>query len=102
MRLEFMNHFIFTDYLNDVNEVYVDFIKLDTTPNGAIALEFTRNRSNRYPLEGKCRGNPDNNDSYALFGVTLPYMLVNNNARSNHGVIGEKRSNKKHKCPAYN
>ena len=102
MRLEFMNHFTFTDYLDDVSGAYADSTKLGATPNGALAVELASNKSNGYPAEGKGRGNPNNNDNFATFGVTVVYRMVNNNTRSNHGVIGKKRSNKKHKCPAYN
>ena len=70
---------MFTDYLDDVSTVFPDMDDLEALRgNEAVLLS---DRSWQVPdvepigEQGRQRGNSDNNDSYALFGISLVYYF---------------------------
>ena len=107
LRLEYANHFTFTDYIDDISTKYTDSTALANTPNGALAVEMSNNIAKGYPKEGYGRGNPKQRDSFSTFGISILYtpILTHGNGNSggskNRGVIGKKKKHKKG-CPAYN
>jgi opacity protein-like surface antigen len=105
LRLEIQNHYIFTDYLDDLSTKYADSTKLANTPNGALAVQLASNLSTGYPRGGASRGSSTNKDSYSTFGASVVYFFARHHATSsvprNQGV-GMKKKKKKNHCPAYN
>jgi hypothetical protein len=63
----------FTDYLDDVSTDYLDYNSLSGTRQ-LLADRGPELGYNPRP-EGAVRGNPDKNDSYALYSVRIEYYL---------------------------
>lgn len=106
LRVEVINHYTFTDYLDDVSGVYADSTKLAATKNGALATTMASNIKTGYPVEGHGRGNPHKKDSFAQFGVSILWTPVLD--KSSDGGKGNTKQNhrggrrkKKATCPAY-
>lgn len=66
---------LFTDYLDDVSTIYPDKGDLEEIrePLSILFSDRTLNNSGEY---GRQRGNSQNNDSYAFFGVGLVYNFA--------------------------
>lgn len=104
LRVEYSNHFTFTDYLDDLSANYADSTALAATPNGIIAVQMASNLETGYPAEGYGRGNSNRNDSFSTLGVTLLIMPGakgdgNSGGGRGKGVFGKKK--KKAACPAF-
>lgn len=69
----------FTDYLDDVSDLYVD-PELLRTENGSLSASLadrsTANYSNQSFPGGQQRGNPNNKDWYSFSGITLMFNLI--------------------------
>jgi hypothetical protein len=63
----------FTDYLDDVSGTYVNLTQLESE-NGEISSELSKG----YGINGLQRGNAQNKDWYAIYGVTLSYRITTN------------------------
>jgi hypothetical protein len=107
LKIHFANHFIFTDYLDDVSTVYPDSSLLAATPNGPTAVAFSNRRiKGGFPPAKIERGNPSLNDNYSDIGITIIYnpgVLSGTNTYGS-GKFKHKsgnRFNKKNTCPAY-
>lgn len=104
-RLELMNHFTFTDYLDDVSGTYADSIQLAGTTNGSLAVALASNLVTGYPRRGAGRGDPKDNDSFFTLGISLLYT-PNFGGNGNYGPgkaanSGSKKKKKKAACPTY-
>jgi hypothetical protein len=75
---------VFTDYLDDVSGVYVDWRDIRAIRGEVAAALADRSVEPQIGEPGRQRGNGKNNDVYAFLGVTLHYYF------------GEIR------CPSYN
>ena len=75
--------YCFTDYLDDVSGSYFDNDLLIQS-KGEIAGRLA-DRGNTPSPAGKQRGNPDNNDWYAFFGISITYILDDPNCPSPAG-----------------
>lgn len=79
--MEYGPRITFTDYLDDVSGNYVDpAARLQSEFGTMSAAMSLRSPEVSEPslLEGTPRGNPDNNDLYGIFGVTLTYRIYGN------------------------
>jgi hypothetical protein len=67
---------LFTDYLDDVSTVYPDLDDLDAL-RGPIAVALSDRTLDELPdgVEGRQRGDSNNNDSFAFFGISLMYYF---------------------------
>ena len=103
VRLEIINHYTFTDYLDDVSGKYADSTKLAATPNGALATTMASNIQLGYPVEGRGRGNPKRKDSFAQFGISILWTPVSHSSSEgkNSPHHRGRKSKKKATCPAY-
>ncbi len=73
LKVEFAEHFTFTDYLDDVSGKYPDSLSLSYAPNGALAVALSNRRDGyKYP-SGNNRGNTNKKDNYCHFGVGIIY-----------------------------
>jgi hypothetical protein len=77
IKAEFVQHFTFTDYLDDTSTKYPDSLELSATPNGQLAAIFSSRRLNGFPEYRRNRGNPGANDNY----VSISAGIVFNPAR---------------------
>jgi hypothetical protein len=107
LKLQYANHFTFTDYLDDVSTTYPDYALLANTPNGPVAVLLSNRRLNGvYPKTKIERGNSALNDSFSEIGVAIIYNpagLTNGKSLSS-GHFKRKSKNKFDKntlCPAY-
>ena len=72
----------FTDYLDDVSSYYVDPSIL-LQERGLVAAQLSNrtweliNNDNSVAIEGRQRGNPDNNDWYLYTGIHFGYVISN-------------------------
>ncbi|MBS1764464.1 MAG: hypothetical protein JSS90_05815 [Bacteroidetes bacterium] len=75
LKVEFAEHFTFTDYLDDASGKYPDMNALAQTPNGDLAVYFSDRRKTKSPLnpKGGNRSNATRNDNYIHFGVGIVY-----------------------------
>lgn len=83
--VEYGPRITFTDYLDDVSGAYVEPTQLQAqygTMSAAMAYKTPTVDANEIldVDNPKLRGNPDNNDLYGIFGVTLTYRLYGNRA----------------------
>lgn len=86
LKLELVEHFTFTDYLDDVSNAYPDSTALSHTPNGPLAVLLSSKRpDNIFPYYGKSRGNTSRNDNY----VSVTFGIVFNPARSKQNEFGK-------------
>lgn len=96
---------LFTDYLDDVSQTYVDPNAI-LTNRGAKALELAyrgdevKNGSQVYPT-GRIRGNPNYKDWYYFSGITLSFKLGDNmfNKIGNGENKSRKARGKQWDCP---
>jgi hypothetical protein len=113
LRIEYINRILFTDYLDDVHNVYIDpaiFQKYLSGQNLTNALLLNnRGRTDVLPQQttahpGGRRGNPLNNDSYFTINFKLGYAFGRNGGGGFGGSGGsEKNLRKLHRqqrqCP---
>ena len=77
--MEYGARFTFTDYLDDVSGTYVDPVRVNSQYGPmSSALSVRSPQFDASTLEGTPRGNPDKNDVYGLFGISLTYRLYGN------------------------
>lgn len=73
--IEVTNHRTFTDYLDDLSNLYPDKNQLSSN-NGVIAPLFSdKSDPSQIGITGKQRGNSQNNDSYLFVGISLTYTF---------------------------
>ncbi len=78
MKLEFAQHFTFTDYLDDASGKYAARSDLSATPNGELATYFYDRRKTvgtpdyKDPV-GRNRSNAQRNDNYNHWGIGIIY-----------------------------
>lgn len=70
MAVELGYRLLFTDYLDDVSDAYINSETL-LIEKGPKAVELAYRGPGTYPTEGYQRGNPQKNDYYFSFGVKL-------------------------------
>ena len=114
LRVEYINRILFTDYLDDVHNKYIDpalFQKYLSGTNLTNALLLNnRGRTDVLPAQttahpGGRRGNPLNNDSYFTLNFKIGYAFGRNGGGGGSGGLGgsEKSLRKLHKqqrlCP---
>jgi len=112
LRIEYINRILFTDYLDDVHNKYIDpslFQKYLSGQNLTNALLLNnRGRTDVLPAQttahpGGRRGNPLNNDSYFTINFKVGYAFGRNGGGSFGGGGSEKSLRKLHKqqrqCP---
>ncbi|MBL7922653.1 MAG: hypothetical protein JNL88_00500 [Bacteroidia bacterium] len=107
-RLELVNHFLLTDYFDDLSSDYADSLKLSATPNGALAVAMASNLATGYPREGFGRGDPNDKDTYVFLGLSLLYTPVfgdndgkGGGGNKSSGYKGGRKKKKKANCPAF-
>jgi hypothetical protein len=97
IRLEYISRMIFTDYLDDVHDTYIDpalFQKYLTGSDLNNALILNNRRRPNVPESettarpGGRRGNPLNNDSYFTINLKIGYAFGRNKASSGFGNGG--------------
>jgi len=76
--LEYGLRITFTDYMDDVSSTYVDPVRLSSQYGPMSAAMADRGPGPELKVEDAIRGNPDKNDAYGIFGVTLTYRLYGN------------------------
>ena len=101
--IEFGYHIIFTDYLDDVSNVYVDESSL-LSARGAKAVELAY-RGNEvhtgpYPAAGINRGNPNNKDGYYYIAVTYTVRYFFDKYKKIAGILPGGKKDKRVGCPA--
>jgi hypothetical protein len=100
--LEFGYRKTFTDYLDDVSNVYVDETALFNA-RGQTAVDFAwrgdEKTGNPYPAAGTSRGNPKNKDGYYYVAITYSLRFWFNKYKQIAG-IPEGRKEKRVGCPA--
>jgi hypothetical protein len=76
LNIEISARRLFTDYLDDVSTVYPDLDDLDSL-RGQIAVALADRTIDDITggQEGRQRGDSNNNDNYAFFGVSLMYYF---------------------------
>jgi outer membrane protein with beta-barrel domain len=73
IKAEFIQHFLFTDYLDDTSTKYPDSSELSATPNGYYATIFSSRRLDGFPYYRRSRGNSGANDNYVNISVGIVY-----------------------------
>lgn len=68
----------FTDYLDDVSQSYVDPGRLQSANGPMSAAMADRSLILHDELDNIPRGNPDDNDKYGIFNVSLTYRIWGN------------------------
>jgi hypothetical protein len=76
--LEYGVRITFTDYLDDVSSTYVDPTRLQSAYGSMSAAMADRSTVLHDELINNQRGNPEKDDSYGIFGVTLTYRIWGN------------------------
>lgn len=112
LRIEYINRILFTDYLDDVHNKYIDpslFKKYLSGQNLTNALLLNnRGRTDVLPAQttarpGGRRGNPLNNDSYFTINFKVGYAFGRNGGGFSGGGGSEKSLRQLHKhqrqCP---
>lgn len=100
--IEFGYRKIFTDYLDDVSDVYVDQASLFNARGAkAVELAYRGNEvhSGAYPSAGDARGNPDLKDGYYFMTLTYTVRIVFDKYKQIAGISAGSRQ-KKVGCPA--
>jgi len=106
IKIHYANHFTFTDYLDDVSNIYPDSTLLANSPAGQIAVSLSNRRlTGNYPVTHVERGNPSLNDSFSDIGISIIYNPGASGNGKGYGSGYKKTSGKKIKknnlCPAY-
>ncbi len=107
LRFESAYHMTTTDYLDDVSTIYPDLTQLAQQPFGPLAVQLSNRRlETSAPEAGRSRGNPDSNDSFLHFGLSVifnPSGWIKGNGRSRSGYPnrGRGRMGKSQRCPAF-
>ncbi len=100
--IEFGYRKIFTDYLDDVSNAYVDQAGL-LSARGAKAVDLAYRgdeiHAGSYPSAGVARGNPDNKDGYYYFALTYTVRYFFDKYKQIAGLASFKKG-KKVGCPA--
>ncbi|MEP7168790.1 MAG: DUF6089 family protein [Bacteroidota bacterium] len=73
IKAEFIQHFLFTDYLDDTSSKYPDSLELTATPGGALAAVLSSRRLDGYPSYRRNRGNANANDNYVSISVGIVF-----------------------------
>ena len=94
---------LFTDYLDDVSNTYVDAADL-LAARGQLAVDMSYRGDEVgnpvYPSKGAGRGGPKHNDTYYFTGLHLTYRLGGNNGGGVFAAGGGSRRNKNStSCP---
>jgi hypothetical protein len=93
---------LFTDYLDDVSNVYVDEMAL-LAARGQTAVDLAYRGdevgAGHYPAANSTRGNADNKDGYFYIGITFTYRAIFDSYKRIAGLPAYKRD-KKVGCPA--
>tara|TARA_B100000497_G_scaffold111830_1_gene132207 strand:+ start:8157 stop:9071 length:915 start_codon:yes stop_codon:yes gene_type:complete len=76
--IDYGMRFTFTDYMDDVSETYVDPQRLTAQYGPMSAAMADRSEVLHDELLNNRRGDPDNNDFYGIFGVTIMYRIHGN------------------------
>lgn len=76
--LEYGLRITFTDYLDDVSTTYVDPTRIQAQYGPMSAAMADRSPTLHDELIDNQRGNPENNDLYGIFGVTVTYRIYGN------------------------
>ncbi len=79
LNLEYGIRKTFTDYLDDVSGTYVDIDQLEIE-NGQLASDLSKG----YGINGLQRGNSQNKDWYAIYGLGLSFRILPNNECKNN------------------
>lgn len=94
---------LFTDYLDDVSDVYVDEAVL-ATAKGQQAAELAYRGdevgSGPYPAAGSTRGNPKNKDGYFYIGLTYTLRFYFDKYKQIAGLPSSGGRSRKVGCPA--
>lgn len=107
LKLEFVNHFTFTDYLDDVSGPYPDSSLLAASPAGQLALLLSNRRLlQTFWPRGANRGNAKQKDSFVRLGLTLVYNpgAIYQSKKSGYGGKGinkGKRRKAKDNCAPF-
>lgn len=100
--LEFGYRKLFTDYLDDVSNVYVDQAAL-LSARGQTAVDLAWRGDEKsglpYPPAGSVRGNPKNKDGYYYVALTYTVRYFFDKYKEIAGIPGGRRE-KKVGCPA--
>jgi len=100
--LEFGYRKIFTDYLDDVSNKYIDEATL-LNAKGAKAVELAYRgnevQAGPYPAAGIGRGNPNNKDGYYYIAITYTVRYFFDKYKQIAGILPGKKQ-KKVGCPA--
>ena len=100
--IEFVYRKTFTDYLDDVSNVYVDQASL-LNARGTKAVELTYRsdevQAGSYPAAGAHRGNLNNKDGYYYVAVTYTVRYVFDKYKQIAGIASFKKD-KRVGCPA--
>ena len=73
--IEYGFRYTFTDYMDDVSDTYVDPVRLQSQYGPMSAAMSDRSPTLHDELGDNVRGNPNNNDTYGILGVTLTYRI---------------------------
>jgi len=98
IKAEFVQHFLFTDYLDDTSTKYPDSTEVSATPNGYYAAIFSSRRLNGFPDYRRNRGNEGANDNYVNVSVGIifnPTRKKSYQFRSFLGIFGKDYSGRK-------
>ena len=76
--LDYGMRITFTDYMDDVSDSYVDPQRLTAQYGPMSAAMADRSEVLHDELLNSRRGDPDDNDIYGIFGVTLTYRIYGN------------------------
>ena len=93
---------LFTDYLDDVSDVYIDQAKLLAAKGQkAVDLAYRGDEvgSGAYPPENNTRGNPKSKDGYFYAALTFTFRFYFDKYKQTSGLPSYKRD-KKVGCPA--
>ncbi|MFK7808251.1 MAG: DUF6089 family protein [Saprospiraceae bacterium] len=75
LNIELSARRLFTDYLDDVSTVYPDLDDLESLRGEESVALSNRTLNDIGNLEGRQRGDSNNNDNYAFFGISLMYYF---------------------------
>ncbi|HWH63900.1 MAG TPA: DUF6089 family protein [Ginsengibacter sp.] len=101
--IEFGYRIIFTDYLDDVSNVYVDQNNLlNARGPKAVELAYRGNEvhTGPYPAAGTNRGNPNNKDGYYYIAVTYTVRYFFDKYKKIAGILPGGKKDKRVGCPA--
>jgi hypothetical protein len=103
LRLDYANHFTFTDYIDDVSQIYPDSAALAKAPNGQLAVMLSNRRLDTlYPDEKRSRGNPKYNDGFAHIGLAVSFYPGRGNGKAHgQGTNSKSFKRKSLNCPGF-